>query len=547
MKNKLISLLFLAAFAVSALASCSSDSGQGGASNGGASDGECQHPLCTEWSSNETTHWHATECEHGEFRSEPISHVDADEDGFCDECNYEVGHEHTYASEWQSDVYEHWRTANCSHTVNVDGPYNHADEDANGECDTCKAHVHIVDATGRCTLCNTQVKVVDPSDIGQVVAAVYGGHVRVNGGKIISNFIGRYAGGIQSENRTQIIDYLIGVRSIYYSIASATEVQGSDRDGETYEANTSDYTEKWLNREADNSIFSVYRKTANGVAGNIEQDVANENNLFGHYYSVSTLANGYGAEGILKALYDKSQDKYSSDFVVEEADGNYKFSFKYTAINTTNTSDGQGNALGLVTNVNHFVVDVEFSYDADYALTSLSIKCDCYTNDAGSNLGGEFDVDNVDLEYDAQTGTVLLLENAQADTYTITVEQTAGKRTYVNEYTRDYFAPNGFLVYSDVECKNLCPDTITVSLSGADKFARFYLQDKDGQKFTTETAVGLQWTTSDAEGLSDKIGTAGAFSWQSSQVRFLAKAVGTYTVTIYYQGVTKTFTVVVTE
>jgi hypothetical protein len=60
-------------------------------------------------------------------------------------------------------------------------------------------------------------------------------------------------------------------------------------------------------------------------------------------------------------------------------------------------------------------------------------------------------------------------------------------------------------------------------------------------KFTS--GDGVTWTSSDNDGLS----VFSIFSTQSSQVRFMAKAVGTYTVTISYAGVDQTFTVIVTE
>ena len=108
MRNKLIILLCLALVAMAALASCDKF--------GGGKENECQHTLSEEWTTSETQHWHAPTCEHGEFRSEPEAHADADEDGLCDACAYEIGHEHTYADEWSSNANVHWKTATCSHT-----------------------------------------------------------------------------------------------------------------------------------------------------------------------------------------------------------------------------------------------------------------------------------------------------------------------------------------------------------------------------------------------------------------------------------------------
>ena len=551
MKNKLIILLCLAIFAMAALASCDKF--------GGGKENECQHTLSEEWTTSETQHWHAPTCEHGEFRSEPEAHADADEDGLCDSCGYEVGHEHKYATEWSSNANVHWHAAICTHVDEHTPEELHSDEDNNGYCDVCNSHAHVLDpnGTGKCTICDEQIKEIDTSDIPTLIAAIVGNHNKVSGGNIIYLRTMRddSTGAVNKHNT--IIDYLIGNNSIYYKSASAAEVTGTDREGTVYQANTSSMLERWVNLESNGSIFGVYKETVDGVAGEFCEDPSvNENTLFGYYYSVSTFASGYGAEGILANIYEKSQSINAYNYVVEEGENGYKFSFEYAAVNSTKISSSAGTNsdfdpdvqveaedLGINHNVNYFVVSVEFAYDENYTLTKLDIKCDCYTNDAGANLAGDLDSSNVDLTYDAVTGVITLNPNAKADTYEFKVEQTAGEKTFVNEYTKDYFAPKGFLVYADEACTTPCPDTVTVSLSGADKYARFYLEDENGQKFTSSTAEALEWTTSDESGLSCQFAIGSAFSFATSHVKFLAKAVGTYTVTLTYQGVTRTFTV----
>ena len=554
MKKRLLLIFCLVLSAVMIFASCdsSADSNGGGAgnentgNNNTGNNSTCDHTFSEDWTMNATHHWHAATCEHGENKGSYDEHADVDENGVCDDCGYAVGHEHTYASEWKYDVNKHWKEATCTHTNEIGYFESHVDDNSDAKCDSCEAHVHVLSTTGMCRSCGEQVKVVDNSDLSNVIASLVDHQTNVSGGRVTTGFIGRFNNSAQSTKSNKIVEYLYGNNAAYYKIASAVEVQSTDREGDYYEASTSDVLEKWQSLEADNTVFGVSRETVGGVVGEFEVDGgANTDTLSGHYFNVSTLASGYGAEGILKALYDRTQETGASDFVYEESDGHYKFSFNYLAINSTSVSDASGNAAGIVHNVNYFVVTVEFDYTENYELTKLSITCDCYTNDAGSNDNGDMDVDNIDLDYAALTGKIELSPNAKADTYTFVIEQTVGERTFVNEYDKEYFSPKGFLVYSDEACTTACPDTVTVSLSGEDKYARFYLQDADGQKFTTATAEGLEWTTSDATGLSDKIGIGSAFSWQTSQVRFLAKAEGTYTITLTYQGVTKTFTVVV--
>ena len=544
MKSKIIYLICLALSAMMLFAACEDGAGVGGENNG-ANSGDsstCEHPLSDAWESTADIHWNPTTCEHGEHRGNVGEHVDADEDGNCDVCGYVGEHIHTYADEWIFDANNHWKKTTCTHDK-IGFFSAHADENSDAECDSCGAHVHVLTTTGMCLGCKEQIKVVDTSNLSGVVASIVDHQINVSGGKITYNFVGRYNNSAQSTKTNKIIDYLYGTGSAYYKIASAAEVKSSDRDGVEYEASTNDLVEKWINLEADDSIYSVYRETIGGVAGNINKDASAADVLSGYYYNVSTLCSGYGAEGVLAALYVRSQELGSSDFVVEENEGNYKFSFNYLAVNSTNTSDGQGNSLGVVTNVNYFVVNVEFDYNSDFTLTSLNITCDCYTSDAGSNLDGDLDLDNVDLEFATQTGKVDIKEGAKADTYTFTVEQTVGERTFVNPYTKADMRPSGFEIYREYEYKNLATDTITISLTNLPEdetspFVRFFIKSNDASKLLD--ADDITFSSSDDEGLKytgfDPVKTRGAF---------LAKKTGTYTVTITIVDEVRTFTVIV--
>lgn len=534
--KKLIILLCLAILATAVFASCTPDA-----------SGDCEHTLLETWESNETSHWHPTECEHGEFRSEPEAHVDADEDGFCDLCSYESKHTHTYASEWSSNSSVHWKVATCTHEGEHTPEALHVDDNGDGFCDVCGGHSHVLDpnGTGRCTLCNTQIKEVDTSEVSSVIAALVGGRVNVKSGTVVSLRTMREGKNSTASKFNTIVEYFIGENCIYNKSSAANEGTSADREGEEYTFDTKSISEKWVSKEADGTIFGAYRETTNGVAGKVMKDAgASEDSLLGYYYSVSTHASGYGAEGILKTLYEKSQSLNATDYVVEEGENSYKFSYNYTIVNSTNISDGQGGSLGVNHNVQYFEVSVEFSYDESYTLTNLEITCDCYTSDAGVLPNGDKDEANVDLDYDPLTGVATLRATAKADTYSFIVEQTSEGEDFVNPYGKDYFIPKGFQVYSDAEFTTLCPDTVTISLTNLPEdetspWVRFYLADGT-TPFTS--GEGVVWESSDNAGLW----TFTTFSTQSSQVRFMAKAVGTYTATISYAGVTKTFTVIVT-
>lgn len=50
--------------------------------------GEHKHSFSSDWSANETEHWHKATCEHIEERLDVASHIDINNDGKCDVCKY---------------------------------------------------------------------------------------------------------------------------------------------------------------------------------------------------------------------------------------------------------------------------------------------------------------------------------------------------------------------------------------------------------------------------------------------------------------------------
>ena len=106
MKAKILSLLLAVVISIFAFAACDKI-------NGGK---ECDHTFSDKWSTDAANHWHAATCEHGEVKGSLEAHADENEDGLCDVCQYEIGHKHTYESEWTVDDDKHWHKATCSHT-----------------------------------------------------------------------------------------------------------------------------------------------------------------------------------------------------------------------------------------------------------------------------------------------------------------------------------------------------------------------------------------------------------------------------------------------
>ena len=64
-------------------------------------------------------------------------HIDENNDGICDECEWDFDHEHTYA--WSYDFKDHWHAPDCGHDVDIKNKAPHVDADNNGECDVCRS------------------------------------------------------------------------------------------------------------------------------------------------------------------------------------------------------------------------------------------------------------------------------------------------------------------------------------------------------------------------------------------------------------------------
>ena len=109
------------------------------------------HKFATDWTKDETNHWHAATCEHttevsgkaahtfGEYVSnnDATTESDGTKTRVCSVCGYEDTitdegskiHEHTFATEWTYDGAYHWKAATCEHTEEVSEKAAHIFED----------------------------------------------------------------------------------------------------------------------------------------------------------------------------------------------------------------------------------------------------------------------------------------------------------------------------------------------------------------------------------------------------------------------------------
>jgi len=445
MKRNFLLLLCVIALMAACLASCAH-----------------QHTFSEEWYNQDpTNHWHRATCEHGEVKDSLAPHVDANEDGICDVCAYDMKHVHTFVDEWSYDDDNHWKAATCSHTEEKGELDLHSDDNSDGICDVCSGHVHDVNAAGYCKFadCGKKVKEIDENNIDELVNAVVVQQHLINGGNIDYGFVGRSnTNSSYNVDKTDLINYIFGKDNYTYVKVESDSVNGN--------ASATGVFESWHQLTGPEETFGVYSEDNGETFG---MDMSNVDKLQGHYISLSTLAGDYGVENTLYALYEVAIGNTATDLEIipdtAENKVTFKYSYKTVFVNTTEIAVGD-NPGSLVHNVNFFEVEVTFTYSDDYALTGLYIACDCYTNDPGTSDQDGFLYDDVDIEYDPETDTFIFVEYVRdndgngvfipsdrrtPDTYTITVVQTVGERTEENPHPKSNFVPDSFDLFTNMD------------------------------------------------------------------------------------------------
>lgn len=434
MKRKFLILLCLVTIMSFVFSSCDLAAGNNTDNTQDNTDdaATCEHTFSESWTSNSESHWHAATCNHSEQKSEVNYHSDADEDGKCDVCNYNVTHTHSFADDWSGDNEYHWHVATCSHTDTKGSYAKHVDENANGVCDVCDAEFEtVVDDTYLALI--TQIV----NSRGGVASSMV-----VAQSEVIS------LGKDGTSTSQSVGEYKFGTDSMYSKVtttaySSLTEVTASS------------YIEKWQEYINAESVFGVYSTDGGALALDGAADI---NTIMGYYFTVSTLASEYGAENVLYALYQLSQEDSASNFTWTVEDGVYAFVFDYLQIN-------KDVAAGEDPNVNFYKLTVGFKHNKNYVLTDLAIRCECYTN----SLEDERDHD---YTYDSTTGQITMKPEGEyaADTYIFVVSQTAGDRTYVNENSMEKFIPADFDLFTDNTLSTKIEDEITINAGSVFKF-----------------------------------------------------------------------------
>lgn len=73
------------------------------------------HTYSDEWTRSTTEHWHEATCEHTDEKGDLGTHIDSDNNGKCDFCDYTMQKDdecnHTFESTWSYDGKTHWHAA----------------------------------------------------------------------------------------------------------------------------------------------------------------------------------------------------------------------------------------------------------------------------------------------------------------------------------------------------------------------------------------------------------------------------------------------------
>lgn len=440
----------------------------------GNSNGEHKHTFTEEWAFNATGHWHAATCEHTDELGSYAAHTDANYDGVCDICPwYDNTHTHTFSEEWSSDENNHWHVVSCEHTgVAPSGSAPHADEDKDGNCDTCDyvvcshtyselwttddnyhwnnatcgcvvtnnydAHTD-ADDNGACDTCALFIGEVDEADILSVLRASATKRGALNGGVVNYTNI---------DGSVTNVTYIYGAKDtyIYYDYVTRNATQ-----------------ELWFNRLVDDTVFAVVSE--NG--GEVTITTAGLEQMNGYNYSPSTLTSSDTLEGLLLNLYNLSQERTATAYTeAHDADSNtYAFTFNYLAVNyITFTDEATGEK---ITNAetDYYEVSVAFTYSADFVITAASLVVDAYSSIDLSEGEDQGNLSTVPKDYtvlDVENGIVKLEDGATKDRYTYAIAQNVGARTYQNPYSKAKILPTDFDLYSDPARTNefLVGDTI---------------------------------------------------------------------------------------
>jgi hypothetical protein len=325
--------------------------------------------------------------------------------------------------------------------------------------------VHTLDGAGFCTGCNKEIKPVDEFDIASVISATT---ARTH--NVIGILIDRYA---ESRNPSNPADNLIlehvaevkrgtngtYVKWIYDEVKAEVDENGNDvavKTGKT------EILEKWIKLEADNTVSGFSAISVDSVYKSAEPNPYSADDLAGYYFSVSSFADGHGAEALLLAIYEAYVEYGTEEATIVWDDENNKYDFSFGALVVDKTTSGGVDLHEY--SAYYYEVKVSFTYADDYTLTSLDVECNCYTSDDTLKYP-DGTLAQPDFDYNYETGEFTMRDVTNPAKYTYSVIQTVGTRGEIQLNDGSEFIPDGYVIYADADHTAAMPESLTISIT----------------------------------------------------------------------------------
>ncbi len=501
-----------------------------------------QHTYGDAWQKDAQNHWHAATCTDGDdctaAKTSEGAHVDANSDCVCDVCGYDYNHTHTYADAYSTDANNHWYAVTCGCSVDAKDKAPHADTDNDGACNTCgynggHEHAYITNAWAtdgenhwHAASCNHSVSLdkaehVDENDDGACDVCLY-----VEGGIDVEKAIelglannDKIASGKVIFTSDSGAEYAAVISEDTFALGS--NVTKISRYNATYETTV-------------DSWFSIYQNTVFGVEVNDgyatlayapSSSYLNGYDfvdVFGYYDNDETsTTNYYGTYELMAGLYELCEANEGEAYVIAvEGAPVYVFSFNYY-LGTGELGSGP-----------LFEVEVAFTLSDSLAFETITVTSNEY-NDVWVDWSESYEQMIFPSTTEPAAGEVVTwytteLAPGSVTQYVVTLVE--GARNLVNEYKAEELMVSDFKL-TDAE-GNEIDENYTVE-AGSQVVLPFVViapntADMELNNVNVEAATGY-WYYADWNGAVN--GNAGA--------------PGTITITVTAGAVTKTYTITV--
>ena len=306
---------------------------------------EHEHTYNTEqWASNAYGHWHVANCEHTDEVADVAAHTDANNDGTCDICAYNGGHEHGYQDSWDSDATDHWHSSECGHAVVAD-----------------KA-AHTYNEVGVCTVCGYEVG-VSPETVAEAIELGVKQAGAVKDGMITINSENAYA------SNKETIKYQISTGKFYANILSDSGMMDGGYGDMVW---VNEKTEQWIGLKEDGSVYGY--TYVDGVLQAMQQydetnGVGIDTDSVKGYTFESVIGYGdryIGVDGLVSGLYELGAEySNNNDIATEVVDGVYSFEYSFVF-------EGEYS-------LNYYTVAVSFELADDYYIDNVAVTINLYS------------------------------------------------------------------------------------------------------------------------------------------------------------------------